>query len=217
MSSGALSQENRAAEIRSGVRIEVFTVGWMAFEAGIAVTAGVIARSVLLTAFGLDSFIELMSGAVLLWRLSIEAGGGTLERVKQSERRATRISAVLLVLLCLYVVVTSAAGLLTRSEPETSLVGVAVAVAALIVMPFLARRKHGLADRIDSAALRADAAETVTCAYMAGAVLVGLGLNALFHWWWADYVAAFGLLIWLVPETREAIEEAREGDEKIAG
>lgn len=72
-----------------------------------------------------------------------------------------------------------------------------------------------MAERIDSAALRADAAETVTCAYMAGAVLVGLGLNALFHWWWADYVAAFGLLVWLVPETREAIEEARHGDDEI--
>lgn len=147
--SSALSPESRAAEIRSGVRIEVFTVVWMAVEASIAITAGVVARSVLLTAFGLDSVIELGSGAVLLWRLSVEAGGGTLERVQRSERRATRISAVLLVLLCLYVVVTSAAGLLARSQPESSLVGLAVAVAALIIMPFLApsQATGGRADR----------------------------------------------------------------------
>jgi divalent metal cation (Fe/Co/Zn/Cd) transporter len=205
--------DNRQADLRSGVHIEVFTIVWMAVEAAIAIGAGVIARSVLLTAFGVDSVIELLSGSVLLWRLSVEAGGDTSERVRQTERRAIRISAVLLVLLCLYVVVTSALGLLTTSRPESSVGGLAVAVAALVIMPILARRKRRLADRLDSAALRADAAETVTCAYMAAAVLVGLVLSALLHWWWADYAAALGLLIWLVPETREAVGEAREPEE----
>jgi divalent metal cation (Fe/Co/Zn/Cd) transporter len=211
------SPESRGADVRSGVRIEVFTVVWMLIEAAVAIVAGINARSVLLTAFGVDSVIELLSGSVLLWRLRVEARGGTLDRVRQTERRAIRISAVLLVLLSLYVVVTSAAGLLTASEPEASLLGLMVAVAALVIMPLLARSKRRLADRLASAALRADAAETVTCAYMAGAVLVGLGLNALFHWWWADYVVALGLLIWLVPETREAIEGALDRQEESEG
>lgn len=171
--SSALSAGGRAADIRSGVRVQLFTVAWMAIEAAIAIAAGVVARSVLLTAFGIDSVIQLISGAVLLWRLSVEARSRSLERVRRSEHSATRLSAVLLVLLCLYVVITPAAGLITRSEPESSLAGLAVALAAVVVMPLLARRKRGLAKRIDSAALRADAADTVACAYMAGAVLVG--------------------------------------------
>src|SRR5260370_18783770 len=114
----------------------------MAVEAVLAIGAGIVARSVLLTAFGFDSVIELISGGTLLWRLSSEARGAGSERMKSVERRATRISAVLLVLLCAYVVLVGLAGLVARLRPEGSAIGVAVAAAALLVMPSLACRKR---------------------------------------------------------------------------
>ena len=200
---------DRQAAIKSGVRVEAFTVGWMAVEAIVAIGAGVMARSVLLTAFGFDSVIELLSGAAVYWRLRVESHGADAAGVNQAERLVEKISAVLLGLLCIYVLVTSIAGLLGRLQPEGSVVGLLVAAAAVGVMSLLAMRKRILNRTIDSDALRSDIVETLTCAYMAGATLIGVGLNLFLHWWWADYVAALALLFWLVQETREAIEAAR--------
>jgi divalent metal cation (Fe/Co/Zn/Cd) transporter len=204
-------QANRVAQVRIGVRVEVFTVLWMVVEAVVSIGAGVLAHSALLTAFGIDSVIELVSGAILLWRLSVEARGEETGHIERAEQRAAWVVAVSLALLCVYVLATAAYGLITRSRPESSLVGVAVSIAALIVMPVLGVTKRRIASRIDSSALRGDAASSFTCGYMAGAVLLGVGLNALFHWWWAEDVASLLFLFWLVGETREALEEAREG------
>jgi divalent metal cation (Fe/Co/Zn/Cd) transporter len=206
-----LSAAQRATAIRSGIRLEIISVIWMVIESVLAIGAGLLARSVVLTAFGFDSVIELLSAIVLLWRLSVEAHAGTLDRVEQAERRSVWVSGVLLVLLCFYVVATTAFGLLTHSKPEQSVVGIAVALIAVVVMPLLARAKRRVAERMGSMALRADAVETITCAYMAAAALLGLGLNALLGWWWADYVTALALLYWLVGETREVLAAAREG------
>ena len=209
--SDAAELRSRTEAIQAGVRVEVLTVAWMTIEAAVAIGAVVLARSVLLTAFGFDSVIELLSGAALLWRLRVEARGEDAEQVERTERLVTKISAVLLVLLCLYVLLSSAAGFLLRVEPEGSLGGLIVAIAAVIAMPLLALRKRQVNRALDSDALRADIVETLTCAYMASATLVGVALNLLFHWWWADYLAALVLLFWLVQETREAIEAARSG------
>lgn len=191
--------------MRAGVRLEVFTIAWMTFEAAVAIGAGIAARSVLLTAFGFDSVIELLSGVTLLWWL---AGAGAA-RLPGMERRATQISAVLLVLLCVYLAFTGIAGLVLRLHPEGSVPGVAVSAAAVVVMPLLAWRKRRVNVTLASAALRADIAETLTCAYMAAATLAGTALNLLAGWWWAEYVAALALLVFIVIETREAIEAAR--------
>ena len=205
------TQAQRLQALRGGVRLEVFTVGWMLVEAVIAIGAGIAARSVLLTAFGLDSAIELLSGATLLWRLSAEARSSDLERVERVERQATRASAVLLVLLCVYLLTTSIAGLLARLEPRESWAGLGVSAAAVIVMPLLAWRKRVANRTIQSSALRADVAETITCAYMAGATLVGVTLSTIAGWWWAEYVAAVALLFFVGREALEALEAAREG------
>jgi divalent metal cation (Fe/Co/Zn/Cd) transporter len=181
----------------------------MAAEAVLAIGAGIVARSVLLTAFGFDSVIELISGGTLLWRLSSESRGASTERVERVERRATRISAVLLVLLCAYVVLVGFGGLVAKLRPEASVLGVGVAAAAVLVMPLLAWRKRRANLVIGSPALRADIAETITCAYLAAATLVGAGLNLVAGWWWAEYVAALVLLVFIVMETKEAIESAR--------
>ena len=186
---------SRAAATRHGVRLEALTIAWMTVEAVLSLGAGVAARSVLLTTFGFDSVVELLSGIVVLRRLQGRAG----------EAAATRISAVLLVLLCAYVVLFSAAGLVLRVMPEASALGVAVSAIAVVVMPVLARAKRRVNRVLESPSLRADIAESITCAYMAGATLAGLVVSMATGWWWAQYVAALCLLAWLVPEAREAL------------
>lgn len=199
----------RATAVALGIRLEVATVVWMTVEAAIALAAGLMARSVLLAAFGFDSVIELLSGLVLLWRLSVESRGAAIARVERLEVSTTRISAALLLLLCAFVVVTSVAGLVSGFKPAGSVLGLAVAAVAVVAMPVLALAKTRANRLIASASLRADIAETITCAYMAGVTLVGVGLSMLLGLWWVQYLGALALLIWLVPETREALEAAR--------
>jgi divalent metal cation (Fe/Co/Zn/Cd) transporter len=200
----------RSAAVRIGVRLEVLTVAWMVAEAALAIGAGIAARSVLLTAFGFDSVIELLSGVTLLWRLTSEQKATSSRGLERVERQATWISAVLLALLCAYVLLLGAAGLIARLEPERSGLGVAVSAVAAVVMPILAWRKRVANRTIRSRALRADSAETLTCAYMAAATLVGAALNLVLGWWSAEYLAAFVLLIFLIREAKEAFESARE-------
>ena len=184
----------------------------MSVEAVLAIGAGVSARSVLLTAFGADSLIELLSGATLLWRLRTEKAGGAGARLESVEQRAVWMSAVILVLLCAYVVLASVFGLLFRIQPERSWLGLAVSAAAVIAMPWLASRKRDVNRTVQSPALRADIAEAVTCAYLAGVTLLGVAANAVTGWWWVEYIAALALLRWLVAEAHEAVEAARAGE-----
>lgn len=207
----ASSADRRAADVRAGVRIEVVTVAWMIVEAAVALGAGIAARSVLLTAFGCDSAIELVAGGAVLWRLTTEVRGADLEGVERAEVRASWITGIGLGLLCLYIAVTGAYSILSGARPEGSAVGIGLAVAALLVMPWLVWRKRTIAARIDSAALRADAACSLTCAYLAGVLLAGLVLTTVFGLRWADGVASLALLYWIVPEAREALESARSG------
>ncbi len=201
----------RAGALQLGFRLEVLTVLWMAAEAVIAIASGVAAHSVLLTGFGSDSVIELISGLLLLWRLDAERRAAAADQIDRVESRAAWVSAGLLVLLCIYVLVFSIAGLVLRIRPDGSVAGLAVAGVALLAMPLLARGKVRANEILKSGALRADIAETTSCAYLAAATLIGVAINTMLGWWWADYVGAFVLLFWLVREAREAIEGAREG------
>jgi divalent metal cation (Fe/Co/Zn/Cd) transporter len=201
----------RGIAIERGIRLEILTIAWMAVEALLAIGAGIAARSVLLTAFGFDSVIELLSGIVLWRRLNFEAKGRSQDGIERMERTAARISGVLLILLCAYIVATSLGGLLIGLKPEGSILGIAVSAAALVVMPLLALAKRRANREIGSASLRADIAETITCAYLAAITLIGIALSSLLGFWWLQYIAAVALLIWLVPETREALEAAAGG------
>ena len=195
--------------MRKGIRLEALTIAWMVIEAVVAIGAGIAARSVLLTAFGVDSVIELLSGVVLYRRLK-----GDSERL---EATAIGISAVLLVLLCVYILVSSLIGLLLRIQPSESIVGIAVSAVAVVAMPLLARAKRRVNVVLQSPSLRADIAETVSCAYLAAVTLAGLVVAALTGWWWIQYAAALVLLGWLVPETREAVEEWRHNGSNHGG
>lgn len=198
---------DRLSQVRLGVAIEIMTVLWMIVEAAVSIGAGILATSALLIAFGLDSIIELISGGILLWRLALEAQGKQTEQVARRSARATWIVALSLALLCVYVLVTATWGLVTQARSQESLLGISMAVAAVLVMPVLGMSKRRIAIHIGGAALRGDAASSFTCGYMAGTVLLGVGFNALLHWWWAEDAASLIFLLWLIGETREAFED----------
>src|SRR5438309_2581337 len=205
---------NRVALLRRGIALEGVTVGYNALEGMVAIAAGLAAGSVALTGFGIDSVIEVTSGALLWWRLRAELGSAPLGPTV--ERRAARGAGVLLLALAAYIVAESGRRLLTGDRPGESVVGIVLMVLSLIVMPLLARAKLRLAAGLGSRALRADAHETIVCAWLSATTLIGLGLNAMLGWWWADPIAALAMLPLIV---REGIEAWRsEGaDAEIAG
>jgi divalent metal cation (Fe/Co/Zn/Cd) transporter len=188
--------------LRRGVTLDGVTVGYNALEGIVAIAAGVTAGSVALTGFGIDSVIEVTSGALLWWRLRAELGSAPLGPTV--ERRAARGAGFLLLALGVYIVTESARRLLTGNRPETSLVGIVLTALSLIVMPLLARAKLNVAARLGSRALRADAHETIVCAWLSATTLLGLGLNAGLGWWWADPVAALAMLPLIIREGIEA-------------
>ncbi len=207
-----LQTQKRSGQIRLGIWIELISLFWMVIEASIAITTGFIAHSVSLEGFGIDSIIELLAGGVLLWRLLVEQRGGSFEAIEHAERRAAWITALSLFGLALYIVASSAFALFTRSRPQVSWWGTGLAIAAAIIMPLLWQGKLRVAKHIGSAALKADAMCSITCAYMSFTLLAGLLLNTLFGLWWADSLAALVLVYFIVREGREALHEARTGE-----
>jgi len=180
----------RDAAVRRARRLTWLTIGWNAVEGVVAVTAGIAAGSVSLVGFGLDSGIEVSAAIILAWRLAAERAGQCSQAV---DRRATRAIALSFAALAAYVLAESARDLATRAAPEASVPGIALAALSLIVMPLLARAKRRLAPVVGSRAMVAEASQTVLCSLLSAVLLVGLGLNALAGWWWADPVA--GLII----------------------
>lgn len=193
---------SRDAAIRAGIRAEVVTTVWMIAEGALAVVAGLRARSVLVTAFGIDSVIELLSAGVLLWRIKNESS----PRAEAIEQRAAKISGALLVLLCVYIVVSSVVGILRHIDPEQSALGLGVAASAVVLMPLLAAWKRRINRALRSAALKADIAETVACGYMAAIVVAGVLLDRFLRLWWIQYAASLALLLWIAHEAKEAFE-----------
>lgn len=197
----------RSSELRATLRLEIATIVWMIIEAVAALAAGIVARSLLLVAFGIDSGIELASAVVVFRRFRIESHGESASAphdARSIERKTARIAGYLLFLLSAYVLVQAGFGLVTRHAAETSPIGIAVAIIAAIGMPFLAKAKLRAADTTDSRALRADAMETLTCGYLAWVLLAGLALNALTHWWWIDSVASLAIVPLLIREGWES-------------
>ncbi len=205
----------RRDAVQHALRLEVITIAWMSMEAVGAIGAGLLARSTLLLAFGIDSVIELVSAGVLYRRLRLEAAGADTRNVEATEAMAGKIGGTLLFVLAAYVLASSTYKLFHRGGAAESYVGLAIAVVAAVGMPALARAKLRIADQIGSRALRADAMESFTCGYMAWVLIAGLGANALLHWWWLDAAGALVLVPLLVKEGREAFTgECRCGDGK---
>lgn len=192
--------------VRRGFRLAVFTVSWNILEGVIAVLSGLFAGSVALVGFGIDSFVESASGVVVGWRFARELKGGAGEQAEKAERWASRIAGALLLILALYILVDSFRILLGfGQEPRPSLPGIVLTLLSLIIMPVLARAKIKTAASLGSKALRADAYETIACAWLSATTLAGLALNALFGWWWADPVAALVLIPLIAREGLEGL------------
>lgn len=199
------------------LRIALTLVGLTALynviEAGIAIASGVAAGSIALVGFGLDSVIECAAAAVVLWRLSVEARGADPERVEESEQRVMRFVGVTFILLALYVVGEAGWTLWSAEAPSESVVGIVLAAASLVIMPLIAWGKLRAAAAVQSGALRAEAKETLACAWLSAALLVGLVANAAAGWWWADPVAALVMVPWLVREGLEGIRGEEDEDD----
>jgi len=178
---------DRAAVVRRGRRLEYFTVAWNAVEGLVAVGAGLFAGSISLVGFGIDSFIEVTSGAVLLWRMSVDSNVRDRER---NEKSALRIVGLCFLLLAVYIAFESGSDLGNKRAPDHSIPGIILACVSLVVMPVLSRSKRRVGHELNSAAMHADAKQTQFCTYLSAILLVGLILNAAFGLWWADPIAA---------------------------
>lgn len=183
-----------------GRRLEYLTIGWNTFEAVVALVSGLLAGSVALVGFGLDSVIETMSAGILLWRLRV------VVHAEKRERAARRLVGICFLLLAVYIAAHSAYALWMKVQPERSLPGILIAVAAVIVMPLLGRAKRRIAAQLQSGALRSDSRQADFCAYLSAILLVGLLLHALLGWWWADPVAA---LVMVPIIAREGVQGLR--------
>lgn len=194
---------DRQALAARGKRLEYFTLAWNSLEGIIAVLAGAVAGSISLIGFGFDSFIEVISGTALLWRMSAEAEEERRERI---EKAALKIVGACFLLLAAYVAYQAAGDLLRREAPERSLPGIILACASLIAMPLLSRAKRQVARSLGSAAMHADARQTEFCTYLSAILLGGLLLNAAFGLWWADPAAA---LVMVPIIAKEGIDSLR--------
>jgi cation diffusion facilitator family transporter len=199
---------------RRALRLEYFTVAWNVIEAGVAITAGVIAGSVALIGFGADSAIEVLAAVALLWRLRRAGADADTATEQQAERRALYAVAATFFLLAAYITFEALSALLSGEEPESSTVGIVLSAVSLAVMPVLAHWKRRTGREMGSAALQADAVETWVCSYLSLALLIGVGSYAAFGWAWADPVGALLMLPVIVWQGWETLEEAREGDER---
>ena len=196
-----LAQAN--AYRRRAIRLEYFTITWNTAEALVAIVAGYLAGSIALVGFGLDSVIETVSGATLLWRLKQRGDSET-----EAELRALRIVGLTFFALAGYVSYESIAAIWFRHQPRESLVGIILAAVSLVVMPLLGRAKRQVARQLSSRALAADGMETYLCSYLSFTLLLGLGLNAWLGWWWADPVAALAMVAFMIREGLEALRGA---------
>jgi divalent metal cation (Fe/Co/Zn/Cd) transporter len=178
----------RAADMRAGRKIEYLSIAWTSLESVIGVVAGLLAGSVALIGFGIDSLIEVASSGVLLWRLSDQP------HAEEREEIAHRLVGVGFLALAAYIAFDALHDVITREPSHVTYFGIAYAAACVIVMPLLAGAKRRAAAKLDSDALHADSHQSDICAYLSVILLVGLGLNALFGWWWADPVAALCML-----------------------
>ncbi|MFL5845480.1 MAG: cation transporter [Solirubrobacteraceae bacterium] len=194
-----VSDDTRVAAVRRARQLAGWSLGWHAVEAAVAIGAGIVAGSVALVGFGADSLVEMVAGFVVLWRFADSRSGSD-----SAERRAQQLIAVSFVLIAAYVGVESLRNLVDSARPDTSWVGIGLAIATLLTMPPLAMAKEKVAHRLGSSATASEGRQNMLCAYLAGALLVGLLANTVLGWWWADPVVALGIAGVALREARAA-------------
>jgi len=198
---------------RRALFLSWFTVGYNVVEGLVSIIAGALAGSIALVGFGIDSAVESLSGGIMVWRFT---GHHHLSREAEEklERRAERFVAVTFFVFGAYVLYESVKKLVTAEAPQHSLVGIIVALVSLVSMPLLYRAKTKVGRELRSGSLLADAKETLACAFLSVALLVGLGLNYFWGIWQADPVAGLFIVAWLFKEGWEIFTEEEEGDDE---
>jgi divalent metal cation (Fe/Co/Zn/Cd) transporter len=178
--------------VRRGRWLAWATIGWNTIEGVVAIGSGAIAGSIALVGFGVDSFVEVFAGAVILWRLAKEQDGQHVSDA--AEQRAVKLIAATFLMLAVGIAFESVRKLASGTHPDASTVGIALTAVSLVLMPLLARAKRTVGVEMGSRAVEADATETMLCVWLSAIVLSGLLLNMLFSWWWADPLAGLGIV-----------------------
>jgi divalent metal cation (Fe/Co/Zn/Cd) transporter len=192
----------RIAIVWRGQKLEYFTIAWNLLEGLVAIVAGVIAGSISLVGFGVDSFIEVTSGAVLLWRMSVDSD---VHRRELNEKRALKAVGICFLALAAYIMYESVGDLWFKRTPEHSVPGIVLASISLVVMPMLSRAKRKVGSALGSSAMHADAKQTEFCTYLSAILLGGLLLNVAFGLWWADPLAALTMAPIIAKEGMDGI------------
>jgi divalent metal cation (Fe/Co/Zn/Cd) transporter len=200
------AEPDRRRRQRIALGLAWVTIAWNTIEAVVAIVAGAVASSIALVGFGLDSTVEVLSASVIVWQM-------TREVPEDREEQALRLIAVSFFALAGYVAVQAVFDLASRSQPETSTVGIALAAVSLVVMPLLAGLKRRNGRRLGSGSVVADSNQTLLCTYLSVVLLVGLLLNATVGWWWADPVAALVIAALAINEGREAWHGERRSED----
>jgi divalent metal cation (Fe/Co/Zn/Cd) transporter len=201
--------------VRKSLWLVGATLAYNVIEAVVAIASGISASSIALVGFGIDSVIECSASAFLLWRLWVEAKGASLARVEKAERSGAVFVGITFFALALYILLEAGWTLWKSDPPQESLIGIILAALSLAIMPALAWAKLSVARQMGSKALRAEAKETIACAYLSFTLLLGLLANALWGFWWADPLAALLMVPWLIREGLEAFrgEKQQMGDQ----
>jgi len=195
---------SRDAYLTRGLHLEYLTVGWNIVEGAVALSAAIAAGSIALLGFGIDSFVETASGAILIWRLHAERTARDHAAVERLDARAHKMVGLSLFALAAYVAIEASRALMAGQRPEPSWVGIAITSVSVAVMWWLAREKRVAAAALQSRAVKADAFQTTACLWLSLITLAGVGLNAALGWWWADPVAALAMTYFIASEGREA-------------
>jgi divalent metal cation (Fe/Co/Zn/Cd) transporter len=190
---------------RLALWLVVGTLAYNVIEAGVALFSGVRAGSIALFGFGLDSVIESVAAGVLLWRLWHGVRGAGETRLANMDARVHRVVGGTFIVLAIYILFQAGWTFAARAHPEESLIGIALAIASVVVMPVVSIAKIRVARRLGSRALVAEAKETIACSYLSLALLLGLLLNSTLGWWWADPAAALLMVPWIVKEGIEGL------------
>jgi len=195
---------------KKALKLSYFTVGYNIFEGLISIGAGIIASSIALAGFGIDSFIESLSGGIMIWRFSISK---SLSRKQEEkiEEKAVKLIGYTFFIFGLYVLYESVSKLYFHEKPGPSLIGIIIALVSCIVMPLLFYMKYQTGKALNSKALIADSKETLACVFLSFSLLVGLSLNYLFGIWWADPAVGLIIVFFLFREGKEALAGDNDG------
>jgi divalent metal cation (Fe/Co/Zn/Cd) transporter len=200
----------RATLVRRGQLLSRATLAYNSLEGALSIVFGALAGSISLIGFGVDSAIEVSSSVAALWRLRADADATHRARV---EARTLRLIGLSFLALALYILIDAGHALFAREAPERTVPGIIIAAASVVVMPLLARAKRRVGVMLGSRALVADAMQTSLCTWLSVIVLAGLGLNALFGWWWADPVAAICMTPIIAKEGIEGVRREEHRDD----